>query len=175
MEHVFLTGPVHCGKSTLIDSVLSQLGRVNLGGFRTICVPSALPKALAEVYIVPAAAARPVLDRDNLIGIRWGDHLATAFAQAFETGGLALLRNSGGAQLLLMDELGMMEGNAPRFLAAVASALDGDIPVLGVIKQQSHPFLNSVRDHPRVRLLEVDIKNRDQLVPVVADLIKNQL
>ena len=53
--HVFLTGPVQIGKSTLIAAALEQLRPERLGGFRTI---SAKPEADGSrpVYLHPAAA-----------------------------------------------------------------------------------------------------------------------
>ena len=53
--HVFLTGPVQIGKSTLIAAALEQLRPERLGGFRTV---SAKPEADGSrpVYLHPAAA-----------------------------------------------------------------------------------------------------------------------
>ena len=53
--HVFLTGPVQIGKSTLIAAALDALQPERLGGFRTV---SAKPEADGSrpVYLHPAAA-----------------------------------------------------------------------------------------------------------------------
>ncbi|MBS1347939.1 MAG: hypothetical protein HP052_00455 [Firmicutes bacterium] len=125
MKNIFLTGQVQCGKSTLIRRVLAALGPLSLGGFRSISVASAVPGAFAEVYLVPAADEHPALTRDNLIGIRWGGHGFNAYPAAFDNYGVQLLRSSAPAQLLLMDELGMMENAATLFAQAVIQCLDG--------------------------------------------------
>ena len=51
--HVFLTGPVQIGKSTLIAAALDALQPERLGGFRTV---SAKPEADGSrpVYLHPA-------------------------------------------------------------------------------------------------------------------------
>lgn len=53
--HVFLTGPVQIGKSTLIAAALDAIEPEQLGGFRTV---SAKPEADGSrpVYLHPAAA-----------------------------------------------------------------------------------------------------------------------
>ena len=52
----------------------------------------------------------------------------------------------------------------PIFQAAVLSALDGKLPVFGVIKPRSTPFLDAVRSHPKVQVLEVTPETRDDLL-----------
>jgi nucleoside-triphosphatase len=174
MEHIFLTGPIQCGKTTLIQRVLGELGNIQIGGFRTISVPTAIPGAMNEVYIVPAIKDHPKLTRDNLIGIRWGDRRYSAYPEAFETSGVGLLQNDANAQIILMDELGIMENKAPYFISAVETALNGDIPILGVIKPQHGLLADTVRRHPRARVIAVDVKNRDRLVPEITELLRRQ-
>ena len=172
MKHIFLTGQVQCGKSTLIRRGLAALGPLKLGGFRSISVSSAIPGALAEVYLVPAADERPALTRDNLIGIRWSGYGFNAYPAAFDNYGVQLLHSSAPAQLLLMDELGMMENAAALFAQAVKQSLDEPIPILGVVKPRSTPLLDAVRVHPAVQVIAVDENNRDSLVPVVTELLR---
>ena len=64
-----------------------------------------------------------------------------------------LLHSSAPAQLLLMDELGMMENAATLFAQAVSQCLDGAIPILGVVKPRSTPLLDAVRAHPAVQVI----------------------
>ncbi len=169
--HVFLTGPIQAGKSTVINKTVANLPPELLAGFRTVSLASQLPQALAETYIVPAWEAAPALNRDRLIGIRWGEGLYTPFAGAFDSGGLAILGAKRQANLLLMDELGFMESQAPRFCQAVLSLLDQDTPILGVVKPRSTPLLDSVRQHPGVKVLTVNENNRDQLPRLIRELL----
>lgn len=169
--HVFLTGAVQAGKSTVINKTIAGLPLELLGGFRTVSAATAIPNALAEVYIVPAWEEAPQLNRDRLIGVRWGAGESTAFPQSFETGGLAVLNAARQANLLLMDELGFMESQAPRFRQAVLDRLDEETPILGAIKPQANPWLDAVRNHPSVKLLSVTLANRDQLPLLIRELL----
>ncbi len=170
--HIFLTGEVGCGKSTAIRRSLQMLGDPRLGGFRTITVPSLELDALGELYIVAPDDAGNLRCRDNLVGIRWGGGKGTGFASGFEVGGCRLLTTPPpDTKLLLMDELGTMERMAPQFCAAVLAALDGDLPVVGVVKPIHAPLLDAVRAHPRVLVISVDQENRDDLPALICRLL----
>ena len=67
--HVFLTGPVQIGKSTLIAAALDAIEPEQLGGFRTV---SAKPEADGSrpVYLHPAAAQDLFCNAHNRVGIR---------------------------------------------------------------------------------------------------------
>jgi nucleoside-triphosphatase THEP1 len=67
------------------------------------------------------------------------------------------------AKIIVMDELGFMELPARAFTEAVMRALDGEVPVLGVLRKDSNPFLDAVGTHPKVRVVEVTEANRDAL------------
>ncbi|MDR2162469.1 MAG: nucleoside-triphosphatase [Clostridiales Family XIII bacterium] len=66
-------------------------------------------------------------------------------------------------KLIIMDELGFMETDALVFRETVMSVLGGGIPVLGVLRQDTGPFLGAVRGHPRVEVVEVTERTRDVL------------
>ena len=65
----------------------------------------------------------------------------------------------------------MMENEAPRFHRAVLAALDGNIPILGVVKPQKNPLLDAVRAHQRVELITVTRENRDELFPLIQQIL----
>lgn len=161
--HIFLTGPPGCGKTTVIETMLTRAPRLRVGGFRTVSVPSEIPQARYEVYIVPAAAPETCRDRRHLVGIRWQDRQRSVFPQAFETGGRELLTQPGPFDLLLMDEIGTMENKSPRFGEAILTALDAETPVCGVIKPQSSLLLDAIRQHPSTLIIEVPNANRERL------------
>ena len=64
-----------------------------------------------------------------------------------------------------MDEIGFLEEKAEQFQKAVLSALDENIPVIAAIKAKSikTPFLESVRSHENVRLIELNETDRNQI------------
>ena len=48
-------------------------------------------------------------------------------------------------------------------LTKALAALDGDMPVLGVLQKADTAFLRAVASHPRVRVVTVTEENRDRL------------
>ncbi|MDO4582081.1 MAG: nucleoside-triphosphatase [Bacillota bacterium] len=169
--HIFLTGTMRVGKSTLLRKALKAMNytHLDLGGFYTVSLPSDFSSG--EVYLLDASAAQPEYNRNNLIGIRWGAGKYTSFPAAFELYGAPLVEAARG-RLLVMDELGVMESQSPSFCRAVLEKLDGQTPVLGVIKPKSAPLLDAIREHPRVRVIEVSEHNRDQLCEEIVMRLK---
>lgn len=150
IEHLFLTGEKGVGKSTLARCLLA--GHTPCG-FRTVRVTGVLDRP--SVHLLPAVGGVP--SAENLLF-----YCGAYSCDRFDTLGTAALRNRSG-DVLLMDELGPGESGAERFCAAVLSALDGELPVLGVLQKAETPFLRAVALHPRVRVVTVTPENRDAL------------
>ncbi len=160
--NIFLTGPVRVGKSTAINRFLSANPAVRPGGFATKNVPSLRKGAERDVYILPPVWTEADFLPSRLTARAQGG-VWTLYPEVFDREGTALLAAEGPFDLLLMDELGRLELRAAAFRAAVLAALDGDVPVLGVIKPESNPFLDAVRAHPRTVVLEVTAETRDDI------------
>lgn len=171
MKHLFLTGESHAGKSTLIRRALAARPLLRVGGFCTVVREGDIAGAVGGVYLLPGDAPDAPTDERNRVGIRWRDRSPQGFADAFDHLGVACLAPQG-RDILLMDELGRMERDAMLFQRAVMRALDGDVPVLGVVKMRQAPFLDAVRAHPRVEVLSVTPQSRDALLAVVADWLE---
>ncbi len=168
--NIFLTGPVQIGKSTVLRRFLSANPALRPGGFATKNVPSAADGSVREVYILP-----PVWTEADLlpsrVAARCADGVWERRPEVFDEVGTALLAAPGPFDLLLMDELGRLELGAAAFRAAVLSALDGPVPVLGVVKPERNPFLDAVRAHPQTLVLEVTAENRDGLPAQIGALL----
>lgn len=171
--HVFLTGPVQIGKSTLIAAALEQLRPERLGGFRTV---SAKPEADGSrpVYLHPAAAQDLLCEVYNRVGIRHPALGIASFPDAFETAGLAALEGAEDCDLILMDEIGRMERRAAGYSARILTLLDGGVPILGVVQKKADtPLAQAIRSHPRVRLIEISEENRDTLLPTILEALRS--
>ena len=95
-----------------------------------------------------------------------------ACKNAFDVTGAEILRLSrvpgrsgrpGLPGLVIMDELGFLENEAFAFQGEVFKCLECGIPVLGVLKAVSTPFLDTIRVRPDVRILEVTPENRERI------------
>ncbi len=152
-----MTGEKRVGKSTLINGYLAGFsGKV--GGFRTIrCEESSLGRN--AVYLVPLGD-QP--EEQHFLFHCPPAEKAEVWAR-FDELGCRALEASADCELLVMDELGPTEEGAEQFRQAVMQALDGDIPVIGVIQKANSAFLDAVKNHPQVDVVEVTLENRDQL------------
>jgi len=171
MKNIFLTGEVGVGKSTVIREVLTMFHNVICGGFRTVSEMPINGDNLLEVYIEKAWEPTPH-EADHMVGIRLGYGKFTPYPQNFDVFGTSILAfPPDDASLILMDELGMMENDAPLFHQAVMDLLDGTLPVLGVIKPKHTAFLDAIRTHKCSEVFEVTEDNREELPFRIADLL----
>jgi len=176
MEHIFLTGAIQVGKSTLIRRALGAFPGLTPGGFRTLTGPGE-PGSFGGVYMVPAAQEPPVFSEKNLVGMRRGHGRGSeGFPAAFDACGTEILQNAEQSPLILMDEIGKMEAEAFGFCRRVEALLDGDTPILGVVRlRDDTPLQRAVRRHPKVRLLTVTEENRDALLPELTEILAGLL
>lgn len=159
--HLFLTGEIQVGKSTLLRKVLAGLGGP-AGGFQTRWHGRGPG---ATLHLSPWGSD-PVWDVESRAAIREAQGPPRVLPGAFDRLGPALLSpaSAGGT---VMDELGYLEGDAPRFQAAVLARLASTRPVLGVLKPRHTPFLDAVRGTPGVEVVAVTRENRDTLAPAL--------
>ena len=174
--HIFLTGDVQVGKSTIIKKTLAALKLRDIGGFRSVSVPD-LPDGAMSVYLIPVGEKDPVVNDWNRVGIRKGCGRGIGkFPEAFERAGVQALVDAENMPLILMDEVGRMESAAARFSARILELLNEDTPILGVVQKIADTKLtNAIRQHPNVRVLTVTKENREELAGEVLRLVSKEL
>ena len=174
--HIFLTGDVQVGKSTIIKKTLAALKLRDIGGFRSVSVPD-LPDGAMSVYLIPVGEKDPVVNDWNRVGIRKGCGRGIGkFPEAFERAGVQALVDAENMPLILMDEVGRMESAAARFSARILALLGGSAPILGVVQKIADTKLtNAIRQHPNVRVLTVTKENREELAGEVLRLVSKEL
>ena len=174
--HIFLTGDVQVGKSTIIRKTLLALQLQAIGGFRSISVPD-LPDGAMSVYLIPAGDEHPMMGDWNRVGIRKGcGRGIEKIPEAFERAGVQALVDAENMPLILMDEVGRMESAAARFSERILALLDGSAPILGVVQKIADTKLtNAIRTHPNVHVLTVTKENREELAGEVLRLVSKEL
>ncbi len=155
--HIFITGSKRVGKSTLLNAILAEYSG-KLGGFRTVRLNTCLPGQYTVHLFHPDGLQEAT--QENLLFVC--GRKGTDTAQRFERLGCQALLRSIDADLLLMDELGPNEAGAEGFQKAVWAAVEGNIPILGVLQKADSTFLARIAQHPNVHLLEVTEDNRDE-------------
>ena len=165
MKHakkIFLTGEINVGKSTIISKFVKEVG-IKPKGFNTLFGGRSQEEDCDYVYIIPYGAeldlskSRPVAKRSA------GVHNITKYPEVFDKEGTEILEASANADFIVMDELGFMESEARVFQQKVFACLDWKIPILGVIKPKKIDFLDRLRAHPLVEIIEVTPENREEI------------
>ena len=71
-----------------------------------------------------------------------------------------------------MDEIGFLESHFEGFKDAIRDVLNSDKYILGVVKNNDTDFLNEVRNHASVKVVLVDINNRDDLPETIVNMLR---
>jgi Predicted nucleotide kinase len=172
VNNIFLTGEKGVGKSTIINRFAKTLDFLPTG-FQTLmcykdeCGPYTLVIRPYKVDLEYVKGSKPEGDDYSIVAFRETQEIFMKVNKdAFDFAGVRILRKSlenEQARLIIMDELGFMEKDAIMFQAEVFKCLDSEIPVLGVLRAGSIPFLDAISEREDVLVLEVTDKNRDQL------------
>jgi nucleoside-triphosphatase len=70
---------------------------------------------------------------------------------------------AGGADLVVIDEIGRMELLCPPFVGAVPRLLGGPVPVVATVAARGGGLIAGAKARPDVRLVEVSEENRGRL------------
>lgn len=136
VKNLFVKGPRGIGKSTLISSVIKN-NRLPVSGFKT--TKTVVDEGLTRFSMIDVA-----LGESSIIAEKRPGGI-TVCGGVFDHFGVKILNNSMKSKsLILMDELGFMELKSPIFRRQVHRVLDGENPVLGVIRDHDNEFLESV-------------------------------
>jgi nucleoside-triphosphatase len=164
--HIFLTGEIQVGKSTVIAKTLSLL-KITPGGFKTYFGPDrGLPDKL--LYMNSASESN-VFREENAVARFFEGKPPQSLTRKFDTYGVDLIRSARtGSNLILMDECGSLERDALVFQKEVIDTLDGNTLVFGVVKLASEGWTDRIRNHPKVKLITVTKENRDALPQILA-------
>ncbi len=146
MKRLFLTGPIGCGKSTLIKTVLGDSFPA-AGGFvservfegeELVGFDIVSPGTSSKQKLLPLALADSGLyEKAGRIGLRFLSFKAGRVRRndkAFSVFAPALLREAGTKPFALLDEIGGFEILIPEFMEAFELFLQSQVPCVGVLK-----------------------------------------
>ena len=166
-RHVFLTGEIGCGKSTALRSVLDGLQDVKIKGLQTYYNE---PRG-SETKRLYLRAFGDTAQGTFLAELPGGD--LSRIASVFNEEGSALLESARDqADLIVIDEIGRLEREAFAYHEALRRCIEGDVPMLCAIRKLKAPWADWIRNHPRVRLIEVTTENRDRIPQEILDLLR---
>lgn len=168
-NNIFLTGEVHIGKSTAINKFLEKYNSKasSISGFKT--KPYYENGFLSGYYIESQIQPMICNASENLVGINVDAYKGKScygIPEVFDGKGVEILRESLKItkSIILMDELGFFERDAPTFKAQVHKVLDSEHKVLGVLKEKTNDFLCSIASRSDVKVIRVTLENRDNII-----------
>lgn len=173
MKHIFLTGDIQIGKSTVIEKTLALLN-IEFGGF---CTYFGTDRYAPNHSLFINEASRPrCYDEENSV-VRFREGLPPQpLRERFDNLGTQFLESAReNAQLIIMDECGNFEREAFLFQEKILAILEGDTSVLGVLKKTASGFADKIRYHPKVSVITVDTLNRDDLPVALCKAIRASL
>ena len=168
-RHVLLTGEIGAGKSTVLRATL-QLLDVRAEGIETY-YPEERGAQTKTLYLrAYGSEAQGTL----LCTLPDGDK--SGIAPAFDTAAVQLLEEAQrSADVIVVDEIGRLEHGAAAYHRALKACLDGDRPVLGVIRLHKAPWADWIRLREDVLLVHVTGENRDALPGQIAAYLRAQM
>jgi nucleoside-triphosphatase len=161
---ILLTGAPQCGKTTLLQKVLTEYSGP-VGGFFT-----------REIRKDGRRTAFEMVTLDGKTGILAGLHLAGppkvskygVDLAALENVALPAIRDAcQSGKLVVIDEIGPMETYSDAFCQTVLDTLDAGCLLFGTIVQRSTPFSERIKNRPEVEVIEVTSANRDALAKIL--------
>ncbi len=159
-RHLFLWGKPQVGKTTLINRLLADHPDWKIRGIRSYSDFKMSTDAGTPVYIEPVHSCTWYMKEMGLVGLR-GPEGRIGFPKMFDDIGVRILKDCHHGDLFIIDEIGTMENQATNYQQAILQMLEAQTPILGVIKRDETTFLNTIRHHPSVCLLEITPENRE--------------
>lgn len=165
MKRVYLlTGKPGTGKTSLIKQVVAEL-KGQAGGFYTEEIRAQGTRlgfrltTLDGQEAVLAHVNSPSQYRVSKYGVD---------VESLDRVGVSALRGAvEQSDLVVVDEIGKMELFSPRFREVVLALISSGKKVLGTIMLNPHPWADTIKRHPQVKLVEL---TRDNHTQVLADL-----
>jgi nucleoside-triphosphatase len=163
---LLLTGPPGVGKTTLVKRVVVKVrDAITCSGFITEEVRSEAGDRIGFDIVTLEGRRAPLARKGLREGPRVGDYRVVV--RSLECVAVPAMTEPW-AQLLVVDEIGLMELRSDHFKEALLGLLEDERPLLGTIRYQRQPFCDMVKSRPGVELIDVTYENRDGLVEMLA-------
>ena len=170
---IFLTGQPGCGKTTIIQKLLTSIQH-QAAGFYTRELREDNVRYGFEIVtldgkqsLLATKEAKVHFEKEQTLGT-YKVNLDAIDSVAVP----ALLKAISTKKIALVDEIGPMEIFSRPFCDTILNLLNrADVPVLGTIVERPNEFADMVKAHPRVALITVTAQNRDSLPQTITSML----
>lgn len=165
---ILLRGRPGVGKTTIIKEVVENLGG-QAGGFYTEEIREGGQRQ--GFKIVTLDGQEGILAHVDIKGQPRVSRYGVNLKDLEEVGVAALRRALERYPLVVIDEIGKMELFSEAFRAAVFEAIEGEKMVLATVMAGYHPWVEMIKAHPAVKVLEVTMNNRQTMAQKILDML----
>jgi len=157
---MLLTGPPRCGKSTLIEKVVTRIQKP-MTGFITSEIREEGKRVGFSIETLDGKEG--VLAHEKIRGRYRVGKYGVNLHDIDQIAVPSMLPNQSDT-IIVIDEIGKMECFSPLFRQILMKILDFDNPVLGTVAQKGDRFIQKIKEREDILLIHVSEKNRDELV-----------
>lgn len=171
LKNILLTGGIGIGKSTAIGQVIEKLALPYQGLFteRVLANGQVVGYGLTdETHTRISVFAHKDFASQYKLGRFGYDPLI------FEKEGIAICSAlNPSTRLFVIDEIGLMEKDSPRYLKEILRLLNSPLPLLAVVQKRADYFWQLVKEREDVITFTVTEKNRKQIVAEILSHIRS--
>lgn len=160
--NIIITGPKHCGKSTVIRKILSNFSG-SVSGF------------ISE-FDDRASSSRELLLR-NISGslsrsaVSWIEGQHEVHKEVFDLFAPELIDTK--CDLIVIDELGKFEINCQSLKETICNAFDSPCPVLVAIRLDAAGWMQELKKRHDVMMINIDEANRDLIPDRILEMLES--
>jgi len=159
-KNILLTGPPRCGKSTLIQKLITKIEKPMTGFFTREMREGG---RRVGFLIITLDGKQGILAHEaSKSEIRVGKYGVNL--DSLDQIAASSLIPSKPDQIVILDEIGKMECLSRFFRETLIRVLDSPNTVIGTVAFKGIPFIETIKRRPDVLLVTVNEKNRNSLV-----------
>jgi len=166
--NILVTGPPGCGKSTVIEKVVSRMEEP-VGGFFTREIQE---KGRRVGFSITTLDGREgVLAHQNIRSqFRVGKYCVNI--KDIDSIAVPAMAPTQKDKIIVIDEIGKMECFSVLFKKTLIQVLDSPNCVIGSVAQKGDHFIQRIKERDDVHLMQVMPQNRDILVDQILDSVR---
>lgn len=162
-RHIFMTGQMRVGKSTVIKKITRKLlyKNLNIDGYYTIAVRD--EKQIVGYSICDFDGKQVDFAHIDLkSNLKFDKYYIDP--SIFEDVAVAIMERSlKNADILVLDEIGVIEKNSMHFRSKLLECLDSSLKIIGVYQNRAKWFERVLDSRSDCKIIQVDRENRDQI------------